>query len=99
MTLAPLIDMINHTPTASENVTISRQDDALEIRASRTLHPGDEILFSYHSQTSRFWVCEYGFLLDENQYDDLDLSDEIEGVVQCKKELLERLNYWGWEPF
>jgi len=91
--------MINHTPTASENVTISRQDDALEIRASRTLHPGDEILFSYHSQTSRFWVCEYGFLLDENQYDDLDLSDEIEGVVQCKKELLERLNYWGWEPF
>jgi hypothetical protein len=96
MTLAPLIDMINHTPVSTENVAISRSEDGLEIRAKKKISKDDEIVFSYHSQPSRFWVCEYGFLLENNEFDDLDLTEEIEGVVQGRRALLEKMEYWGY---
>jgi|SRR5579862_2516686 len=95
MTLAPLIDMINHTSTTFENADVARHEDALEIRASRNIDPGDEISFSYHSASSRFWVCEYGFWLEGNEFDDLDISGEVEGIVRGKRKVLERLGYWG----
>src|ERR1700694_2187215 len=59
MTLAPLIDMINHSP--DENVNVSRSENTLEIHAARTIKADEEIFFSYHSSSWRFWVCEYGF--------------------------------------
>ena len=57
----------------------------LEIRSRRTIEENEEIVFSYHSVSSRFWVCEYGFWLHENEYDDLDISIEVERIVERRK--------------
>jgi SET domain len=96
MTLAPFIDMINHS--SDENVNVSRVDDDLEIRAIRNIEANEEIVFSYHSASSRFWICEYGFCLKDNEYDDLDISFEIELLVAEKREWLKREGYWGYIP-
>jgi hypothetical protein len=86
--------MINHSP--DENVNVSRADNALEIRAARTINVDEEIFFSYHSASWRFWVCEYGFWPEINDYDDLDISTEIEKITASTKEWLEKEGYWGY---
>ena len=96
MTLVPFIDMINHS--SNENVSVSRVENALEIRSTRSIEENDEITFSYHSESSRFWICEYGFWLDKNKYDDMDLTNEIQSVVASQMEWLEREGYWGYVP-
>lgn len=96
MTLVPFIDMINHS--SNENVSVSRVENALEIRSTRSIEENDEITFSYHSESSRFWICEYGFWLDNNKYDDLDLTNEIQSVVTSQMEWLEQEGYWGLHP-
>jgi hypothetical protein len=98
MTLAPLIDMINHS--SDENVSVSRVENALEIRASRIIDTNEEIAFSYHSASSRFWVCEYGFYpFDNDDYNNLDISGEIEeGTREPRRKWLEDNGYWGLFP-
>ena len=94
MTLAPFIDMINHSPL--ENIRVSRVEGDLEIRSICPIDANEEIVFSYHSESSRFWLCEYGFWLEGNVFDDLDLSAEIEEIVRQKEEWLEQEGYWGY---
>jgi hypothetical protein len=95
MTLAPLIDMINHASSSIENVSVARVEDALEIRAKRKIEKDEELLFSYHSASQRFWVCEYGFAFGHNEFDDLDLSSEIENLSREHVDWLENEGYWG----
>jgi hypothetical protein len=94
MTLVPFIDMTNHSP--AENVSTVRVEDTLEIRSKRIIEENEEIVFSYHSANSRFWICEYGFCMQENEFDDLDISDEIQQFVERRKEWLENEGYWGY---
>lgn len=94
MTLAPLVDMINHSP--SENVFVSREQDEMVIRALRTIEENEEIAFSYHSASGRFWVCEYGFWLEDNSSDDLDLTTELDPMLDRQKEWLQNEGYWGY---
>jgi SET domain len=94
MTLAPFIDMINHS--AAETVSISRIDNAMEVRAMRAIEKMEEIVFSYHSVSQRYWICEYGFWLETNNFDDLDVGQEIQEMVQSKREWLEKEGYWGY---
>ena len=96
ITLVPFFDMINHS--TDENVSVSRVENALEIRSTRSISENEEITFSYHSASSRFWICEYGFWLEKNEYDDLDISQEIQSVVASQMEWLEREGYWGYVP-
>lgn len=96
ITLVPFVDMINHS--SDENVSVSRVENALEIRATRSIEENEEITFSYHSASSRFWVCEYGFWPENNEFDDLDISREIQSAVASQTEWLEREQYWGYIP-
>ena len=96
ITLVPFVDMINHS--SDENVSVSRVENALEIRAARSIEENEEITFSYHSASSRFWVCEYGFWPENNEFDDLDISREIQSAVASQTEWLEREQYWGYIP-
>jgi hypothetical protein len=86
--------MLNHSTT--ESVSVSRVENALEIRAKTTIEQGEEIVFSYHSASSRFWICEYGFWFEKNEFDDLDITREIQTVVASRKEWLEEEGYWGY---
>src|SRR5205814_178011 len=93
MTLVPFVDMINHSTL--ENVSVARVGDALEIRTKKSVEENEEIRFSYHSACSRFWICEYGFWPEKNEFDDLDLSQEIQTIVQSQREWLDQEGYWG----
>jgi hypothetical protein len=97
ITLVPFVDMLNHSQ--DENISVSRVGNALEIRATRSIEEKEEITFSYHSASSRFWVCEYGFWPENNEYDDLDISREIQSVAASQMEWLEREQYWGYIPW
>ena len=93
MALVPFLDMINHSLT--ENVDVAA--NSLIISSLRPIDNGEEIVFSYHrSQPYRFWICEYGFWPPDGViYDDLDITEEVEGLVSSRREWLEQHDYWG----
>jgi hypothetical protein len=88
------MDMINHSPF--ENVSVVRNQDSLEIRSTRSIDI-EQIHFSYHWETSRFWICEYGFWIDGNEFDDLDLTREVEMGLGDVRTWLEEEGYWGYD--
>jgi hypothetical protein len=94
MTLAPFIDMLNHAQ--AENVSVHRAGNDLLITALRTIEQGEEVVFSYHGESSRFWLAEYGFIPDENGFDDLDITQEITAIVTGRQDWLEAQGYWGF---
>jgi hypothetical protein len=98
MTLAPFIDMVNHAQ--AENVGVHREENDLLITAIRTIEQGEEVVFSYHWESSRFWLAEYGFIPEENGFDDLDVTKEVTAFVAGRQEWLEEQGYWGFTaPF
>jgi hypothetical protein len=94
MTLAPFIDMLNHAQV--ENVSVHREENDLLITALRNIKQGEEVVFSYHTESSRFWLAEYGFIPEENEFDDLDVTMEITAIVAGRQDWLEAEGYWGF---
>src|SRR6202021_2753842 len=68
--------------------------DSLVLCASKTITRGEQLHFSYHSTHNRFWVCEYGFYMDDNEFEELDLSMEICEVLRGFEEDLRGFGYW-----
>jgi len=97
MTLAPFVDLLNHSQL--ENVSIHREKHDMLITAISTIEEGEELVFSYHSESARFWLSEYGFIPSENAFDDLDITREITTIVGIRQDWLEEQGYWGYDPF
>ena len=96
MTLVPFVDILNHSQ--SENVSVHREEHDILITAIKAVEEGEEVVFSYHSESSRFWLSEYGFIPSENVFDDLDITREITAIVRIRQDWLEQQGYWGYNP-
>ncbi|KAM7213066.1 putative set domain containing protein [Rhypophila decipiens] len=75
MALQPVADLLNHHPTQGAKVTFSAEGCA--IRATKTYTPGEEIYICYGNHGNDFLLTEYGFLLDENKWDEICLDEAI----------------------
>lgn len=107
LTLAPVIDMINH----QDGLETRPVHSALALTFSSpaygstdpSLLPNQELAFSYGAHEDPMLLTEYGFTLgSKNTYNNVSLDAEIEALFKAqgaqgssKKTILEESGYWG----
>ncbi|KAH7321503.1 hypothetical protein BKA65DRAFT_512311 [Rhexocercosporidium sp. MPI-PUGE-AT-0058] len=70
----PFADCFNHADVGSE-VTFSPH--GYKICADRHIEKGEEIYISYGNHSNDFLLAEYGFILDDNKWDEIALDEVI----------------------
>ncbi|KAJ8100011.1 hypothetical protein POJ06DRAFT_255178 [Lipomyces tetrasporus] len=88
MTLAPVVDFLNHSD--DEHCSIQIYDGALATKffglvTTRSYDVGDEICLSYGAHTNSFLLCEYGFTLAVNKNTELDITAELLAILKCSR--------------
>ena len=79
--LLPLIDMANHSFTPSTRIEATdTHPAAITMYATRDLQPGDELTISYGPHSNDAYLIDYGFVIDDNPYDDLLLTFDLNNV-------------------
>lgn len=74
MALIPFGDYFNHADVGCE-VTFS--PSGYKICTHRQIEKGEEIYISYGNHSNDFLLTEYGFILDENKWDEISLEEVI----------------------
>lgn len=94
MALNPVADYFNHSATA--NATAECTDGAYRIRTTASVQKGEEIFISYGRHSNDFLLAEYGFVLDENDWDEVDISDFVEPLFdEMQTRLLKENHFLG----
>jgi hypothetical protein len=93
LALIPFADCFNHADVGCE-VTFS--PSAYKICATRQIKTGEEIYISYGNHSNDFLLAEYGFILGENQWDEISLDEVILPLFSEKQKLkLEETGFLG----
>lgn len=74
-TMAPYVDFLNHL--CDDECGIKIDTSGFHVYASTQYKPGSELFFSYGPHSNEFLLCEYGFVLNENKWNYIDVSDYI----------------------
>lgn len=96
VTLAPFADFLNHTCNTGDSVKIDIDGRGLVIQSRVAYKKGDEIFLSYGPHDNATLLTEYGFVVDQNPWDCIDISSSI--TPKLKKghvAALYTLNYIG----
>ncbi|KAK4147329.1 uncharacterized protein C8A04DRAFT_34058 [Dichotomopilus funicola] len=96
LALVPLQDFFNH---ADDGCRVSfSPGGCYEVRTNRTYRAGEEIYLSYGDHSNDFLLAEYGFVMEENRWDQACLEDVILPKLNAaQKAQLESRCYLG--PF
>lgn len=93
MVLQPVADLFNHADVGCE---VSFDAASFTIVTDRAYAEGDEVYICYGRHTNDFLLVEYGFVLGENQWDEVCLDDAILPELSKKhKEVLEEEGFLG----
>lgn len=94
--LQPVADLLNHTSNPADGCKVSFDTEGCTVRASREYSPGDEVYICYGNHGNDFLLTEYGFILEENIWDEVCIDDAILPVLSARqKELLEEVGFLG----
>lgn len=74
MALNPFADYFNHS---SQGCKVEFGPDGFEITSNQVYKKGEEIYISYGKHSNDFLLAEYGFIMDENDSDQLLLDEAI----------------------
>ncbi|KAK9385402.1 hypothetical protein V1515DRAFT_608548 [Lipomyces mesembrius] len=80
MTLAPVVDFLNHSDQEHCSVQVYDAAQAMKffgLVTTRSYDIGEEIYLSYGAHTNSFLLCEYGFTLAANKNSELDITAEL----------------------
>lgn len=100
MALQPVADLFNHTDKGGCNVTFDH-DGSFSFKTTKPYEKGEEVHISYGSHSNDFLLVEYGFVLESNLWDEVNLDDAIIPSLTSstrrpgRKEALEEVGYWG----
>jgi hypothetical protein len=93
-TMAPFVDLINHSP--NEQCILKIDHSGFHVLTSTDYESNHEIYLSYGPHSNEFLLCEYGFMLTENPWNDVDLTDEVLSVLdRSQRDFLESKGYLG----
>lgn len=93
LALLPFADYFNHADIGCK-VTLS--STGYTFSADRNIREGDEICTSYGSHSNDFLLAEYGFVLEENRWDEVLLDNVLLTLFSDEqKQVLQEENYWG----
>ncbi|CAE6449742.1 unnamed protein product [Rhizoctonia solani] len=108
VTMCPILDFANHTPTDSLSITQEEfaLGDGMAFSASGPINKGDQIYLRYGGHPGAFLFSEYGFVLPLGLKDthitdgEIVVDFDVEELFRCaqdfklKEELLKDRNYW-----
>lgn len=79
-TMAPYIDFLNHL--CDDQCGIKIDSSGFYVYTSTPYSPGSELYFSYGPHSNEFLLCEYGFVLEENKWNYIDISEYITPLLR-----------------
>ncbi|KAK9363113.1 hypothetical protein V1504DRAFT_446326 [Lipomyces starkeyi] len=85
MTLAPVVDFLNHSDQEHCSVQVYDAAQAMKffgLVTTRSYDTGEEIYLSYGAHTNSFLLCEYGFTLATNKNTELDITAELLTILK-----------------
>jgi hypothetical protein len=85
MAMQPVADLFNH---ADEGCSVGFDAESFTIRTRRTYDVGEEIFICYGRHSNDCLLAEYGFVLEDNRWDEVGLDE----VVLSKLSKDERLD-------
>lgn len=94
MTMAPYVDFLNHC--ALHHCGIKASSLGFYVFAMRDFEPGEQLFLSYGPHSNEFLLCEYGFMLVQNHWNDLNITEYITKLLlDSQKEFLQLNGYYG----
>lgn len=91
----PLIDMINHVPSAQPHCKLSYDIKGLSVISTSSYSKGEETCISYGAHANDALLCEYGFVLPRNSDNHLDLDGPLaRQLASHGQRLLMEVGYW-----
>lgn len=78
LTLLPVADLLNHAETGCQ---VLFTDLEYTIMADRVYESGEEVSNSYGEHSNDFLLAEYGFILEENSWDEVCIDDAISTIL------------------
>ncbi|KAI0883815.1 SET domain-containing protein [Annulohypoxylon maeteangense] len=93
MCLQPVADLFNH---GDEGCNVAFDDEGFEVKTLRPYEKGEEIKICYGRHSGDFLLAEYGFVMDDNGWDEVLLDDVILPRLSARqKERLEEVGFLG----
>jgi hypothetical protein len=74
LALIPFADYFNHADVGS---VVTFSPSGYKICTDRQIEKGEELYISYGNHSNDFLLAEYGFILDENKWDEISLDELI----------------------
>ncbi|XP_019422532.1 PREDICTED: histone-lysine N-methyltransferase setd3-like isoform X1 [Lupinus angustifolius] len=79
--MLPLIDMCNHSFSPNARIVQERDTDNMKMQvkvvAEREIKEDDPLLLNYGCLSNDFFLLDYGFVVDSNPYDHIELKYDI----------------------
>lgn len=79
-TMAPYVDFLNHL--SDDQCGIKIDPSGFHVYTSTAYQPGAELFFSYGPHSNEFLLCEYGFVLEDNKWNYVDISEYIAPLLR-----------------
>lgn len=97
LTLAPVIDFLNHTSDTSKACRmVYTNHRGMSITSTCHYPKGSEVYLNYGAHSNLFLLCEYGFVLFSNPDDFIDITGDMP-LNDLQLAVLKELGYTG--PF
>ncbi|KKA29298.1 hypothetical protein TD95_005183 [Thielaviopsis punctulata] len=94
LALQPVVDLVNHTAGAACAVAFGPV--AFTVAADRAYAAGEEVLLSYGAHANDYLLAEYGFILDDNAWDEVCLDDVVAPLFTAEQaQALKDRDFWG----
>lgn len=93
MVLQPVADLFNH---ADEGCAVGFDVESFTIRANRVYESGEEVFICYGRHGNDFLLAEYGFILDDNRWDEVGLDEVVlSHLTKAQRQVLEDVGFLG----
>ncbi|KAK6087808.1 hypothetical protein SCUP234_01447 [Seiridium cupressi] len=93
MVLQPVADLFNH---ADEGCKVNFDAKSFVVQANRVYEKDEEVRICYGRHGGDFLMVEYGFVMDENQWDEVGLDEVVLPELDEKqREMLEDRGFLG----
>jgi len=93
-TMAPYVDFINHS--SNDQCVLKIDRTGFNVLTSNKYEKDDELYLSYGAHSNDFILCEYGFYLNQNPWNDIDVSTDILSLMNpAQIEYLKEHDYYG----
>ncbi|EGW31140.1 uncharacterized protein SPAPADRAFT_142076 [Spathaspora passalidarum NRRL Y-27907] len=93
-TMAPYVDFLNHSP--NDHCTLKIDGRGFQVFSTCAYSENEQVYLSYGPHSNDFLLCEYGFTISDNKWNDLDVTEYLRPLFTSEqKRFLKEHDYWG----